>query len=145
MSRIKSSTLFVLIACIYLGACSGETKTPLLAANIEIIEPMPGKTMSAGYLTLINNTDVAITISNVASPEFESVEIHESILEDGVAKMRRIAELLIPADSKLTLERGGKHLMLMRPTGAAKQVTLNFYSGDTILLGVQAPLTSRNN
>jgi copper(I)-binding protein len=145
MSQIKSPAFFVLIACIYLGACSGETKTPLLAANIEIFEAMPGKTMSAGYLTLINNTDVAITISNVASPEFESVEIHESILEDGVAKMRRIAELLIPADAKLTLERGGKHLMLMRPIGAAKQVTLNFYSGDTILLGVQAPLTSRNN
>ncbi len=145
MSQIKSPAIFVLIACIYLGACSGETKTPLLASNIEIFEAMPGKTMSAGYLTLINNTDVAITISNVASPEFESVEIHESILEDGVAKMRRIAELLIPADAKLTLERGGKHLMLMRPTGAAKQVTLNFYSGDTILLGVQAPLTSRNN
>lgn len=145
MSQIKSPAIFVLIACIYLGACSGETKTPLLASNIEIFEAMPGKTMSAGYLTLINNTDVAITISNVASPEFESVEIHESILEDGVAKMRRIAELLIPADSKLTLERGGKHLMLMLPTGAAKQVTLNFYSGDTILLGVQAPLTSRNN
>ena len=145
MTSIKSSILVVLLACISLGACSDDTKTPLVAANIEVIEPMPGKKMSAGYLTLINNTDTAINISSVASPEFELVEIHESLLEDGVAKMRRIPELLIPADSALSLERGGKHLMLMRPTGTAKQVTLNFYSGDTILLGVHAPFTSRNN
>ena len=145
MTSIKSSMLVVLLACISLGACSDNTKTPLVATDIEIIEPMPGKKMSAGYLTLINNTDTAITISSVASPEFELVEIHESLLEDGVAKMRRIPELLIPADSALSLERGGKHLMLMRPTGTAKQVNLNFYSGDTILLGIHAPFTSRNN
>ncbi len=101
--------------------------------------------MSAGYFALTNNTDGVITISSVVSPEFESVEIHESLLENGVAKMRRIPELSIPANSTLTLERGGKHLMLMRPTGSANQITLNFLSGDTLLLGVQASISSRNN
>jgi copper(I)-binding protein len=145
MTSIKCMMLVILSTCVYLGACSNDPKTPLVATNIEIIEPMPGKTMSAGYLTLTNNTDVAIAISSIASPQFESVQFHESLVEDGVAKMRQIPELLIPADATLSLERGGKHLMLMRPTGAAQQITLNFYSGDTILLGIHAPLISRNN
>jgi len=101
--------------------------------------------MSAGYFALTNNTDDVIRISSVTSPEFESVEIHESLLENGVAKMRRIPELSIAAKSTVTLERGGKHLMLKGPTGTATQITLNFLSGDTILLGVQAPISSRKN
>jgi copper(I)-binding protein len=145
MSVIKAATLLIVIACVYLGACSNDAKTPLVAVDIEIIEPMPGKKMSAAYLTLINNTDAAITISRVASPDFESVEMHESFLDDGIAKMRRVPEVLIPANSTLPLMRGGKHLMLMRPTGTAVEVSLNFYDGNTILLGVRAPLTPRKH
>ena len=101
--------------------------------------------MSAGYFSLTNNTDDVITVSSVVSPEFESVEIHESLLENGVAKMRRIPELSIPPRSTVTLERGGKHLMLRRPVGNPAQVSLNFLSEDTLLLGIQAPISSRNN
>jgi len=145
MTSIQSSTLLALLACIFLCACSDDVKAPLVATNIEIMEAMPGQKMSAAYLTLSNNTNDAITISAVVSPQFELIEMHESLLEDGVAKMRRITQLLIPANSSLNLERGGKHLMLMRPTGSADQVALNFYSGDTFLLGVSSPLSSRNN
>lgn len=101
--------------------------------------------MSAGYLSLANNTDEIISISHVTSPEFGSVEIHESLLEDGVAKMRRIEELTIPANSSVSLQRGGKHLMLMRPSGALDTVSLSFYSGDTLLLSVEAAITQGNN
>jgi copper(I)-binding protein len=145
MPSINSSISVALIACFSLLACSDGAMTPLVATDIEIIEPLPGKKMSAAYLTLTNNTNAAIRISSVASPDFESVEIHESLLENGVAKMRRVPELLIPAHATLSLMRGGKHLMLMRPTGTALEVTLNFYNGDTVLLGIHAPLTPRIN
>jgi copper(I)-binding protein len=141
--RLSAATLFIVVAS--LGACSNDALPPLVASDIEIIEPLPGKMMSAGYLSLTNNTDAVITISRVVSPEFESVEIHESLLEDGISRMRRIPVLSISANSTVSLERGGKHLMLMRPIGDAKQVTLKFHSGDTILLGIEAPITPRNN
>jgi copper(I)-binding protein len=145
MPSIRLSILALLIICTSLGACSNDAIPPLVATDIEITEALPGNNMSAGYLSLTNNTDIAITISSVVSPEFELVEVHESLLENGLSKMRRIPLLSIPAHSTVTLERGGKHLMLMRPTVAAQQVTLNFHSGDTILLGVHAPITPRNN
>jgi len=145
MPSIRPSIFAILIAGFSLGACSDDSLPPLVASNIEITEPMPGRKMSAGYFALTNNTDSVITISSVVSPEFASVEVHESLLENGVARMRSIPELSIPAKSTVTLERGGKHLMLMRPAGTASQITLNFMSGDTILLGVRAPISSRNN
>jgi copper(I)-binding protein len=134
----------ILIACLLLSACGGTSKAPLVISDIVITAPMPGRQMSAGYLSLTNNTDEAIRISRVVSPQFETVEIHESLLEDGVAKMRRIAELSIPPNSTVSLARGGKHLMLMRPNGNIDVVTLNFYSGDAMLLGMAAPLSTRN-
>jgi len=145
MSSVKFSIIAFLAVCFLLVACSDDILPPLVASNIEITAPIPGGKVSAGYFSLTNNTDGVIAISSVVSPEFESVEIHESLLENGVAKMRHVPELSIPANSTLTLERGGKHLMLMRPTGTSSQVTLNFLSGGTLLLGVQAPISPRNN
>lgn len=137
--------LVALLACLFLAACGGEARAPLVATDIVITQPMPGGQMSAGYISFTNNTNAAISITQVVSPDFEAVEMHESLLEDGVAKMRRIDKLTIPANSGVTLERGGKHLMLMRPTAALETVSLNFYSGDTLLLEVNVPISRGGN
>lgn len=134
-----------LLICLFLAACGGEAKAPLVASDIVITEPMPGRHMSAGYISFTNNTSDAINITRVVSTEFDAVEMHESLVEDGVAKMRPIEELVIPANSSVSLQRGGKHLMLMRPTAALDTVSLSFYSGDTLLLNVNAPVSRRNN
>ena len=131
----------VVFASVLLSACGGEVGAPLVAADVVINAPLPGRHMSAGYISFTNNTDVEINISRVVSPQFAAVEIHESVLEDGIAKMRRIDVLTIAAQSSVTLEPGGKHLMLMRPDNALDSVSLNFYSGDTLLLSVNAPIT----
>ena len=134
-----------LVVCLLLSACGGGVKPPLVATDIVITQAMPGRHMSAGYLSFTNNTSDAISITQVVSPEFEVVEIHESLLEDGVAKMRRIEALTIPANSSVSLQRGGKHLMLMRPTGALATVSLSFYSGDTLLLNVNTAISEGSN
>jgi len=133
------------LVCLFLVACGGEVMPPLVATDIVITQPMPGRQMSAGYISLTNNTNAAISITQVVSPDFEAVEMHESLLEDGIAKMRRIEKLTIPANSSISLERGGKHLMLMRPTGALQTVSLNFYSGDTLLLNINVPVSRGSN
>lgn len=141
----RQAIICAFIVFVMLGACGDEAKPPLVASDIVIIESIPGGRMSAGYFSLRNNTNVAIRISKITSPEFETVEIHESTLENGIAKMRRIEELSIPANSSVTLENGGKHLMLMRPTAAIETVALSFYSDGAVILSVTAPVTSRNN
>ncbi len=111
---------------------------PLVARNVVVTRPMPGMKMSAGYLSLNNNTNTPIRVTRVSSPQFASVELHESTIEDGVARMREIPELVIPPRAAVTLERGGKHLMLMKPSGDSDDVSLNFYDGDQLLLSIAA-------
>jgi len=115
-----------------------EPLAPLVAKNVIVTRPMPGMKMSAGYLSLTNNTDTPIRVTRVTSPQFGAVELHESTVEDGVARMRAIPELVVPAHGTATLERGGKHLMLMAPGGDSDDVSLNFYDGDQLLLSIAA-------
>ena len=135
----------VLTACHTLGACNHAANPALVASDVVITEPMPGRPMSAGYLSLSNNTGETIKISSVTSPQFGSIEFHESSLVDGIARMRKIADLSISARSTIVLEPGGKHLMLMRPADDIDQVSVNFYGGDTLLLNLKVPLSKRHN
>jgi copper(I)-binding protein len=136
----------VLLAIILVGACSTEPQAPLVATDVVVTRPIPGMQMSAAYLSLTNHTDETIRISRVVSTQYESVQLHESIVKDGVARMRAIPVLEIPAGETITLQRGGKHLMLMQPTGATESVSLQFLDGDNLVLAVDAtfePKTTR--
>jgi copper(I)-binding protein len=116
-----------------LGACAAD-EAPLVATDVVVKAPMPGRSMSAGYLTLRNNAETAITITRVTSPQFGSVEMHETRIEDDVSRMAALDEVTIPAGSSVSFQPGGKHLMLMRPVGQLDAVTLDFYAGDDIVL-----------
>ena len=135
---------FLLISFVLLTAC-GSPQPPLVATDVEVTPPMLGLPMSAGYLVLTNNTDEAIVIDAVTSPHFGSVELHETTIEDGISRMRRIEELVIPANGSVTLERGGKHLMLMRPTGPSEIITLQFLSNGEPVLTIEQLYERKEN
>jgi len=88
MKRIIPVLILALLGC----ACSQES-APLVASDVVMSRPMPGMSMTAGYLTLSNNASQPIIITQVASPQFESVEMHESVIEDGMARMYPLGDL----------------------------------------------------
>jgi len=104
---------------------------------VVINAPPPDMKMSAGYLTLQNNTAEPITITRVSSPQFGAVEMHETVLRDGISRMIALEEVQIPAGGSVRFEPGAKHLMLMRPAGELAAVSLEFYSDADMLLAVE--------
>lgn len=132
LSRVGHKWFFT--ALVLLAAC-GMPEPPLVASDVEITRPMPGRHMSAGFLVLENNTDTDIRVTGVTSPQFGAVEIHETTIEDGVSRMRELEALVVPANGSVTLERGGKHLMLMRGEDVGSLVSLQLLSdGEPVLL-----------
>ena len=127
--------LLVTGLAVLMAAC-GTDAPPLVASDVVVKPPMPGMKMTAGYLTLHNNTGEDITIDRVTSPQFGSVEMHETIIEDGVSRMSRLDEVVLPAGEAVQFEPGGKHLMLMRPDENLDAVTLELHSGDAVLLTI---------
>ncbi len=133
-----SRTALLLLAAL-LCTCSTD-KVPLVADDVVVNAPRPAMRMSAGYLTLTNNSDAAITITGISSPEFGAVEMHETTLEDGISRMRELDEMTIAAGATVKFEPGGKHLMLMNRRGTSDTTSLQFYAGDTLVLTVTATL-----
>ena len=67
----------------------------------------------------------------VASPVAEKTELHESLMEQGVMKMRGVTALPIAPEQTVTLAPGGLHIMLLRlkqplREGDSVPVTLTF-------------------
>lgn len=135
MSRSPATAALLLL----LAACTGSGPS-LVAENVEITRPLPGSGMSAAYLELHNSSPEEIRITRVVSPEFAAVELHESLVEDGVARMRPLDSLVVPARGMLLLARGGKHLMLHGAAPAPDTVSLQFYADGELLLTVTAPV-----
>ena len=127
--------LVPVVAALGLAACIAP-QPPLVASDVEITRPMPGRNMSAGFFVLSNKTDDAIHITSVSSPQFGAVEIHETTVEDGISRMRELDELVVPANGSVTLERGGKHLMLMRARDLKDSVRLQLMSGELPVLTI---------
>ena len=132
---MKQLTLAVLSALLML-ACS-EAQAPLTANDVIVTRTVPGMPMSAGYFNLTNNSGEVISISHVTSPEFGSVQMHETVIEDEVARMAPLKMLTLQPGETVRFERGGKHLMLMRPADDIDSVTLQFFSGESLLLSVK--------
>lgn len=78
--------------------------------NAWIRLPAPGQSIAAGYCDIRNDGAAPITIVGFSGPL--RIAIHETRIEDGLARMRPIAALDVPAKSTTELTPGGKHLML---------------------------------
>ncbi|MBE9564462.1 MAG: copper chaperone PCu(A)C [Proteobacteria bacterium] len=97
-----------------------STAGVLTIDNAWVAEAPPVSKVMVAYLTISNMGYKAITITNAESELYSSIEFHETIHENGMARMVRHDELVVPASSSLELKRGGKHLMLFNPSRRLK-------------------------
>jgi copper(I)-binding protein len=128
-----------------LGACGGEP-VPLSASDVTVLEPIPGQDRTVAYLTLDNDGDLPITVNRVTSPQFRTVEMHATIVDDGVAGMQSLDSITIAEGSSIAFEACGRHLMLIEPRDlfeAGDSITLEFHHDQPGLLILSAPMRSR--
>ncbi|MCC2656871.1 MAG: Copper(I)-binding protein [Panacagrimonas sp.] len=117
--RAAIGASFLMLAL--LGACGRESdRSDEGAATFEtaqvrsarIVLPPPGVPMAAGYFELHNPGKSTLVLESLESSAFESVEMHETVEEDGMARMRPLANATVAAGETLRFEPGGMHLML---------------------------------
>ena len=138
-SFLLTSLLFFLAAC-------EKNGSSISFNNLEIYAPLPGNTVTSGYTKITNNTDVTISIDSITSPDFETVEIHETIIVNGIARMIEIEQLTIPANNDVVLKRGGKHFMFFDPTkniNIGQNIKLNIKLSNNENLKFEVPAKSR--
>ena len=145
LSRMKLLRTFFLLPLLLAVACS-ESGPAISASAVQVIASPPGRTASVAYLTLTNNSKRSITIDAVSSPHFGRAEMHETVLENGIARMNAISEVEIAAKSEIRFAPGAKHIMLFDPLKAlipGKQVSLHIHLSSGELLMLDAPISAR--
>lgn len=94
----------------------------------------PGVANTAAYMTIINNGDEPVELTHGSSPIAASVMLHSTMEHGGMLHMAHVDSVVINANSKLQLESGGMHLMLMElnehpQPGDEVELTLHFADG----------------
>lgn len=92
--------------------------------------PMPAGAMGVVYLT-VTDQGAPDTLTGVTSPVAARAELHETINDHGVMKMRAVASLPIASGEPIALAPDGYHIMLMDlkqalVAGTSFPVTLTF-------------------
>lgn len=113
--------------------------TPATAANVAVCKPWARASVGTtrpgvAYLTLENTGAAPIVLTGVETPVATRPELHESVVEDGRAEMRRVKELRIAPGESVTLAPGGLHVMLIDLQGPLEEgrrfeLTLRFDDG----------------
>lgn len=75
-------------------------------------DSMGGKT-SAIYMVIVNQTNQQDRLIAAKASAAETVEIHETRMENDIMKMQKVDGVEIPANSKVELKPGGYHIMLI--------------------------------
>lgn len=138
--------LFLLTSLLFFLAACEKNGSSISLNNLEIFAPLPGNTVTSGYTKITNNTDVTISIDSITSPDFETVEIHETIIVNGIARMIEIEQLTIPANNDVVLQRGGKHFMFFDPTeniNIGQNIKLDIKLSNNENLKFEVPAKSR--
>lgn len=111
------------------------------ATNAWIREAPPSAKALAAYMVITNSGKESVQLKGADCSEFESVEVHRSMMENGMMHMMALESLAIAPGTSALLEPGGYHLMLIEPrkhfqAGDQVQVRLHFDRNED--LAVQA-------
>lgn len=113
--------------------------------NAQIRQPMPGRSVTAGYFTLHNTTSETLELTGVTSQAFKRIELHQHTHKDGMMRMEQLQQITIAAKSAVVLAPGGLHLMLFDPvtaTDIGQHITLELHFANGQSLQASFPIVA---
>ena len=119
-------------ALMLLAACSERAPPPVQVPILEFHDgwaraTAAGQSSGAMYLTIVNRGGADDRLLGVTASRPGMVMVHATETLDGVARMRMVRNLPIPAKATVALAPGGTHIMLSgmkEPLVVGEQVEL---------------------
>lgn len=140
----RSLALLFVIVFSQLG-CS-KPGPELSVSALQVIAPAPGRKASVAYMAIHNQGDTQAVLTDISSPHFARVELHQTVLKEGIARMEALGTVTINANSSTDFVPGGRHVMLFEPTRLLKpgdEVSLQFQFESGAIVIASSPLATR--
>jgi periplasmic copper chaperone A len=93
-------------------ASAGES---VKAENAWVPWAPPGLKVHVAYMTIVNRGATDQVIVSAESTDYERIELHRSVIKNGVSTMQSIDEVRVPANGRVEFAPTGLHLMLIGP------------------------------
>jgi len=115
------------------GWCLANTVT---VSDAWIAEAPPSTPINAGYMLLENTGQATVRLVAVESPVYPRIEMHVSLIENGMVYMQPVQHIDIAAGQQVMFTHGEMHLMLYNTgkppqSGETIPLTLRFADGST--------------
>jgi len=104
---------------------------------------IPGRDITAAYMTINNAGNKAITLQKISSTISDRIEIHEHSMSDGMMRMRQVTEITIDANNEVVLQPSGLHLMifsLKQKITDKDVIPLTLYFSNKTKINIQLPV-----
>lgn len=116
------------------AAVTGNAAGLITVDNAWIRATAPLQTVSGAFMTLVNHSATKYSLVSVSCAGAAVVEIHETSMDDGKMRMRKVNQIDIPANGSAELMPGSYHIMLIGlekalETGTTETLTLTFSDG----------------
>ena len=105
--------LVTVAAFILTYAYAEDLSSDILVSDAWVQILPPSQTSTAAYMTITNNSNKDAVLVSVSSDIAGSAEIHQMSEMAGMMNMAMAVNLKIPAQSKVTLQPAGFHIMLI--------------------------------
>ncbi|MFK7976779.1 MAG: copper chaperone PCu(A)C [Halioglobus sp.] len=92
---------------------SGQEEPTLILEGAWVRAMPPSHSMTAAYVSIVNETDSAFGIVGATADVARVAEIHTTRNVDGFMQMEQLEGLAIAPGERVELEPGGTHIMLM--------------------------------
>lgn len=140
--------LFAWVFALMVGAYAAEHPDGNGAHPVEVDQPFvrlmpPGQPNTAAFMMLRNTSDADLTLIGAESGASRVVELHDHEMVDGIMRMREVEQIALPADTRVALERGGLHVMLIglhEPLREGQRVPITLVFDNAPSLELLAPV-----
>lgn len=103
--------LLLVIPVVFFAACTQPAGITI--ADGVYRAPLTTNGVGVAYFSITSSE--ADRITSVSSPVAGRVEMHASIVKDGMASMERLDSVELPAGQTVEFEPGGMHVMVFEP------------------------------
>lgn len=144
MKKNYFTAFFALLVCLFSLLNTAKASNTISIKEGYIKASIPGSNITAAYMTLVNQSDKAITLQKITSDISDRIEIHEHSMVDDMMRMRQVEQITIGANSSVVLEPSGLHLMIFSlkqqlREDELKALTLHF--SNSAKINIQLPVS----
>ena len=127
---MRSRLFHVLLTCTLLASAGVASAQEFKAGNIVVSHPWSratptGAKVGAGYFVIENRGKTPDRLLGGSVEAAARFEIHDTVVEDGVMRMRELKSLELPPGGSIEARPGGRHVMfggLLHPLAAGGKI-----------------------